>query len=172
MFVPNKSANWILIAGIIGVVAIASFWLFKCKFCRGVKIERTLAIIKPDAVSAGNSGKIIDKIEQAGFKIIGMKKIDLTKEKAEDLYAVHKDKPFFNDLIHFMTSGAVVVLILEKENAIQAWRDMIGDMDPQKAAPESLRKIFGTDITKNGVHGSSSEETAKAEISKFFPDLM
>ena len=172
MFVPNKSVNWILIAGIVGAVAIASFWLFKCKFCRGPKIERTLAIIKPDAVAAGNSGKIIDKIEQSGFKIVGMKKIDLTKEKAEDFYAVHKEKPFFNDLVQFMISGSVVVMILEKESAIQAWRDLMGATDPQKAENETLRKTFGTDLTKNAVHGSDSEENAKIEITKMFPDLM
>lgn len=172
MFMPNKSSNWILIAGIVGIIAIASFWLFKCKFCRGPKIERTLAIIKPDAVAAGNSGKIIDKIEQSGFKIVGMKKIDLTKEKAEDFYAVHKEKPFFNDLIQFMISGPVVVMIIEKENAIQAWRDLMGSTDPQKAADDTLRKVFGTDLTKNAVHGSDSEENAKIEIAKMFPDLM
>ena len=172
MSVSNKSINWVLIAGIVGAVTIASFWLFKCKFCKGSKIERTLAIIKPDAVEAGNSGKIIDKIEQAGFKIIGMKKIDLTKEKAEDFYAVHKDKPFFNDLIQFMISGSVVVMVLEKENAIKAWKDFIGATDPQKADAETLRKIFGTDITKNAVHGSDSEENAKIEINKIFPDIV
>lgn len=169
MFLPNKSMNWILIAGVVGVVAIASFWLFKCKFCKSIKIERTLAMIKPDAVIAGNSGKIIDKIEQSGFKIVDMKKMDLTKEKAEDFYAAHKNKPFFNDLIQFMTSGAVVVMILEKENAIQAWRNLMGATDPQKAENDTLRKMFGTDITKNAVHGSDSEENAKIEITKMFP---
>lgn len=171
MIMPNKSMNLVLVAGVIGVVAIAAFCIFKYKFCKGIKIERTLAIIKPDAVAAGNSGKIIDKIEQSGFKIVGMKKIDLTKELAEDFYSVHKEKPFFSDLVQFMISGPIVVLVLEKENGIQSWRDLIGATEPQAAEEGTLRKTFGTDITKNAVHGSASEDDANAEIAKMFPDL-
>jgi nucleoside-diphosphate kinase len=171
MFLPNKSINWIIIAGIVGVVAIGSLWFLKCKFCRGSKIERTLAIIKPDAVIAGNSGKIIDKIEQAGFKIIAMKKVDLTKEAAEDYYSVHKEKPFFNDLVQYISSGSIVALVLEKENGVQAWRDLMGETDPQKAKEGTLRKLFGTDLSKNALHGSDSEENATIEIGKLFSVL-
>ena len=132
-----------------------------------LKFRHTLAIIKPDAVTAGNSGKIIDKIEQSGFKIIAMKKTELTKEKAEEFYAIHKGKPFFDELISFMISGPIVVLVLEKENAIEEWRKLMGKAEIEG----TLRNLFGTSVTKNAVHGSDSPETAKTEIKQFFPEL-
>jgi len=134
-------------------------------------IERTLAIIKPDAVGAKNSGSIIDMIEKNGFNIVRMEKIQLSKEKAEGFYAVHKDKPFFDDLIGYVTSGPVIVMVLEKENAIQAWRDLMGCTDSQKAAPGTIRNLFGTDKSINATHGSDAPETAQYEITYFFPNL-
>ena len=132
-------------------------------------IERTLAIIKPDAVSAKNSGKIIDMIEQNGFEILHMRKINLDRAKAEEFYAVHKEKPFFQDLVKFITSGPVIVMALEKENAIADWRKLMGVTDSKKAEDGTVRKFYGTDIEKNAVHGSDSPETAKFELGIFFP---
>ena len=131
-------------------------------------MERTLAIIKPDAVRAKNSGKIIDRIEKEGFNIIEMKKIHLSQKQAEDFYAVHKGRPFFEELVTFMTSGPVVVIALEKENAIKAWRDLMGDTDPAKATENSIRKLYGTNKGQNATHGSDAPQTASAEIKFFF----
>ncbi|MFH1644662.1 MAG: nucleoside-diphosphate kinase [bacterium] len=135
-------------------------------------MERTLAIIKPDAVNAKATGKIINRIEQEGFNIIAMKKLQLTKDKAEGFYAVHKGKPFLAELVDFMISGPVVVMVLEKENAIKSWRDLMGPTDPAKATdPNCLRKLYGTNIGFNATHGSDSPETAATEIKFFFPEL-
>lgn len=134
-------------------------------------LTRTFAMIKPDAVAAQSSGKIIDMIESNGFIISGLKKTTLSKEQAEQFYAIHKDKPFYNDLVAFMTSGPVIVMALEKENAVQAWRDLIGATNPENAASGTIRKIFGTSSSKNAVHGSDAPETAAQEIVMFFPEL-
>lgn len=134
-------------------------------------MERTLAIIKPDAVKAKNTGKIIDRIEQEGFSIIGLAKLQLDKEQAESFYAVHKGRGFFNELVSFMTSGPIVVLALEKENAVKAWRDLMGATDPLKAEPGTLRKLFGTNVGENATHGSDSLENAAIELDFFFEDL-
>ncbi|MBN1549170.1 nucleoside-diphosphate kinase [Candidatus Babeliales bacterium] len=134
-------------------------------------MEQTLGIIKPDAVEAKYSGKIIDAIEEHGFTIAGMKKLHLSQEQAEAFYAIHKGKPFFNELVTFMTSGPVIVMVLEKENAIIAWRDLMGDTNPAKAPLGSLRQRFGTSIGENATHGSDAPETARAEIAFFFPEL-
>lgn len=131
--------------------------------------EITLAIIKPDAVAAKNSGKIIDLIEKNGFEILGLGKIQLTKEHAEDFYAVHKDRPFFGELVEFMTSGPVIVLALEKENAVADWRKLMGETDPAKAAEGTVRKLFGKNIGENATHGSDSVENAENEVEFFFP---
>jgi len=133
--------------------------------------ERTLAIIKPDAVKAKHSGIIINMIEKNGFKIVRMEKTQLSKDKAEGFYAVHKERPFFGELINYVTSGPVVVLVLEKEEAIKAWRDMMGATDSTKAAPGTIRNLFGTDKTFNATHGSDAPETAQQEIRYFFPNL-
>jgi len=132
---------------------------------------KTLAIIKPDAVKSDYTGKIIDRIEQADFKIIRMEKILLTKSLAEKFYAVHKGKPFFEELVEFMTSGPVVVLALEKDNAIKELRDLMGATDPAEATENTLRKLYGTGKGPNALHGSDAEETAKQEMLFFFPDL-
>ena len=134
-------------------------------------VERTFALIKPDAVGAKNSGAIIDMIEKNGFEILRMEKMQLSKEKAEGFYAVHNDKPFFNDLINYVTSGPVIAMVLEKENGIQAWRDLMGCTDSRDAAPGTIRKLFGTDNSINATHGSDAPETAAQEIHYFFPDM-
>ncbi|MFA6527294.1 MAG: nucleoside-diphosphate kinase [Candidatus Babeliales bacterium] len=134
-------------------------------------MERTLAIIKPDAVKALNTGKIIDRIEQEGFSIVGLAKIHLDNEQAEEFYAVHKERGFFGELVSFMSSGPIVVLALEKEGAVKAWRDLMGATDPVKAEPGTLRKLFGTNVGENATHGSDSLENAAIELNFFFEDL-
>jgi nucleoside-diphosphate kinase len=134
-------------------------------------IEKTFAMIKPDAVLAKNSGKIIDAIEHNGFTIVGMQKLQLSPAKAQEFYAVHRERPFFGELVDFVTSGPVIVMALEKENAIKAWRDLMGATDPVKAEAGTLRKQFGTNIGSNALHGSDASETAAVELKLFFPTL-
>ncbi len=134
-------------------------------------MERTFAIIKPDAVERNITGKVIAKIEAAGFRIVGMKKIFLSKAEAEGFYYVHKERPFFGDLCAFMSRSPVVVLALEKENAIAAWRDLMGATNPANAADGTIRKEFGVSIEENTVHGSDSPESAAFEIPYFFSQL-
>jgi len=133
-----------------------------------VPIERTLAIIKPDAVGRGLAGEILARIHAARFKIVAIKSRRLTKAEAEGFYAVHRERPFFKDLTDFMSSGKVVVMVLEKENAIAQWRDTMGATDPAKAAPGTIRKELGTSIQNNCTHGSDAPETAAFEIAYFF----
>lgn len=134
--------------------------------------ELTLGIIKPDAVNAKNSGKIIDIIEQKGFDILCMEKTYMSAEEAEIFYAVHKDRPFFSELVEFISSGPIIVMALEKENAIADWRNLMGATDPKKAAPGTIRQLFGTSISSNVVHGSDAPETSIEELSFFFPEIM
>ena len=134
-------------------------------------MERTFAIIKPDAVERNLTGRIVEKIEGAGFKIIGMKKIHLTKGEAEGFYYVHKERPFFNNLTTFMSRSPVVVLALEKENAIVKWRELMGATNPANAEAGTIRKEFGVSIEENTVHGSDSPESASFEIPYFFSEL-
>jgi len=131
-------------------------------------VERTLAIIKPDAVGRGISGDILSRIHAAQFKIVAIKSKRLTKAEAEGFYAVHRERPFFKDLTEFMSSGKVVVMVLEAENAITKWRDTMGATDTAKAAPGTIRKELGTSIQNNCTHGSDAPETAAFEISYFF----
>jgi nucleoside-diphosphate kinase len=131
----------------------------------------TFGIIKPDAVRAGKQGAIIQRIADAGFRIRGMKLIHQTRQQAEGFYAVHIERPFFGELTEFMSSGPCVVLALEKENAVKAWRDLMGATNPAEAAEGTLRKDFATSIGENAVHGSDSEENAAIEISYFFSKL-
>jgi nucleoside-diphosphate kinase len=133
--------------------------------------ERTLSIIKPDGVEKGIIGKIIARFEEKGLKPVAIRFAHLSKAEAEGFYAVHKARPFFNDLVKFMTSGPVVLMVLEGENAVLANRDIMGATDPKKAAEGTIRKDFATDIEKNTVHGSDSLENAKIEISYFFPEV-
>jgi nucleoside-diphosphate kinase len=131
----------------------------------------TFGIIKPDAVAAGNAGKIIDRILQSGFNIRGMKLVHQTKKQAEGFYAVHAGKGFYEELTEFMSSGPCVVLALEKENAVKSWRDLMGATNPAEAAAGTLRKDFASSIGENAVHGSDSDENAAIEISYFFSKL-
>ncbi len=130
--------------------------------------ERTLAIIKPDAVRRNLVGEIIAQITQSGFRIIGMKLVRLSRQQAEDFYAVHRGRPFFEDLVCFMSSGPVVVLALEKERAVEDFRALIGATDPAEAAPGTIRQRFGTSKGENAIHGSDSPENAEREIAFFF----
>ncbi len=131
----------------------------------------TFGIIKPDAVKNGKFGAITQKIVDAGFKIRGMKLVEMSKKQAEGFYVVHKERPFFGELTEFMSSGACVVLALEKENAVKAWRDLMGATNPAEATEGTLRKEFATSIGENAVHGSDSEENAAIEIAYFFSKL-
>lgn len=131
-------------------------------------MQKTFAIIKPDAVAQGHIGGILAEIEKAGFKFAALKLMWLTKSQAEGFYAVHRERPFFNDLVAFMTEGPVVAMMLEKEGAIAAWRQLMGATNPADAEPGTLRKSFGTNIERNAVHGSDAEETAAFETRYFF----
>ena len=128
-------------------------------------------MIKPDAVAAGDSGKIIDLIIQSGFKIQAMKLSRLSKEKAEEFYAIHKERGFFGDLIKFMTEGPVIAAVLEKENAVEDFRKLIGATNPANAAEGTIRKLYAKDIERNAVHGSDSDENAAIEASFHFSGL-
>lgn len=130
--------------------------------------ERTLGIIKPDAVQKGVIGAIMSRIEENELKVVGIKMLQLDKRRAEGFYAVHKAKPFFGPLVEFMTSGPVVVLALEGTDAIKKWRDVMGPTDSTKAPAGTIRGDYGTDIQSNAVHGSDAPETAKFELAYFF----
>ena len=131
-------------------------------------LERTFAIIKPDAVEKKTTGAILAKIEEKGFTIVGMKKLHLSKQAAEGFYAVHKARGFFGELVAFMTRSPVVVLVLEKDDAVKAWRDLMGATDPAKADAGTIRKLFGSNVGENATHGSDSADNAKIEIGYFF----
>jgi len=131
-------------------------------------IEQTLSIIKPDAIERNLDNEIKDIFKNKGFKIIKEKKLKLEKSEAEQFYKVHETKPFYNDLCEYLSSGTVVVMILEKENAIKSNRDLMGATDPNKAKEGTIRKLYGKSIDKNSVHGSDSPENAKIEIDFFF----
>ena len=133
--------------------------------------ERTLAIIKPDAVAAHHTGKVIQRIEESGFTIRAMRLVKLTKSEAEGFYAVHRERPFFQSLTTFMSSGPVVVLALEAPDAIKKWRTLMGATDPAKADARTLRKDFGTSIENNATHGSDATDTAAYEVGYFFPGI-
>lgn len=131
-------------------------------------IERTLAIVKPDAVERKLTGQILQRIEQSGFQIRAMRLVRLTRDEAEGFYAVHRERPFFGSLTTFMSSGPAVVMVLEAEHAIRKWRTLMGATDPAKADPGTLRKEFAQSIERNATHGSDAPETAAYEIGYFF----
>ena len=131
-------------------------------------VERTFAIIKPDAVASGVAGKIIAKIEETGLQIVALKRLELSEQQAKGFYAVHKERPFYGELVTFMTSGAVFAMVLEGENAIKRWRDLMGPTNSNEAPAGTIRGDFGTDIERNASHGSDAPETAKVEIAYFF----
>ena len=133
--------------------------------------QRTLAIIKPDAVARGAAGAILSRIEQAGFKVLAIKLVHMSSDGAAGFYAVHRQRPFFQSLCTFMTQGPCMPMVLEADNAIQKWRDLMGATDPAKAAAGTIRKEFATSIEANAVHGSDAPETAAYEIPYFFSAL-
>ena len=134
-------------------------------------MNRTLAIIKPDAVAAGATGAILSRIEEEGFRILGLRMVHMSRRDAEGFYAVHRERPFFNDLVSFMSSGPAVVIALEAEGAIDKWRAVIGATNPADAGEGTIRKRFATDIEKNAVHGSDAPETAAVEIAYWFQEV-
>ena len=131
----------------------------------------TFGIIKPDAVSAGHSGNIIQRINEAGFKLRALKALHMSLKEAEGFYAVHRERPFFGGLTEFMSSAPCIVMVLEKEGAVKAWRDLMGATDPAKADEGTLRKDFGGSLGENAVHGSDSDENAAIEIAYFFSQI-
>jgi nucleoside-diphosphate kinase len=131
-------------------------------------LQRTLAIVKPDGVEKGVAGQVIDRIEREGFRIVAMRLHRLSGAEAEGFYAVHAARPFFRDLVAFMTSGPVVLMCLERENAIAHWREVMGATDPAKAAPGTIRKLYAANIERNVSHGSDAPETAAFELGWFF----
>jgi nucleoside-diphosphate kinase len=131
-------------------------------------LERTFGIVKPDAVAAGAIGGVIDLVEKSHLKIVGLRYLKLSQEQAQGFYAVHKARPFFGDLVRFMTSGPCVVMAIEGENAVAKYREVMGATDSKKAAPGTIRAKYGTDIEKNAVHGSDSPDNAKLELGFFF----
>jgi nucleoside-diphosphate kinase len=134
-------------------------------------MERTFAIIKPDATARRLTGRILDRIEAGGFQIRAMKMMRLSRAEAEGFYAVHRDRPFFKGLTEFMSSGPIVALVLEAPDAIKKWRTLMGATDPAKAEPGTIRKEFATSIGENATHGSDAPETAAFEIGYFFPGI-
>ena len=136
-----------------------------------MSIERTFAIIKPDAVGRGQQGEILARVQKAGFKIVAIKTMRLTKEEAGGFYAVHLERPFFSELTEFMSSGKMIAMVLEADGAIAKWRDTMGATDPKKAAPGTIRHDFGTSIGNNCTHGSDAAETAAFEIAYFFSGM-
>jgi nucleoside-diphosphate kinase len=134
-------------------------------------MEKTFSIIKPDAVKAGNAGAILSRIEKAGFKVAGLRMRNLTQKEAEGFYYVHKARPFFGELVAFMSSGPCVTMVLERDNAILGLRDLMGATNPANAAEGTIRKDFAASIEANAIHGSDAPETAAFEISYFFPGI-
>jgi nucleoside-diphosphate kinase len=132
-------------------------------------VERTLCIVKPDAVEKRKAGAILAHIEEGGFRVLAMRMTHLTRPEAEGFYEVHRQRPFFGELVQFMTRSPVVVAVLERDNAVTAWRDLMGATDPAKAAAGTIRKAFGSNVGENATHGSDSLDNAKREIAYFFP---
>jgi len=131
-------------------------------------IEQTFAIVKPDAVASGHTGKIIERVEAEGFRIRGLKLLRLSRQQAEGFYEVHRERPFYGSLVEFMCEGPVVVMVLQRDNAIAHWRATMGATNPEKAATGTVRKLYAKSIERNAVHGSDATETAAVEIAYFF----
>lgn len=134
-------------------------------------MQRTLGLVKPDAVAAGNAGQIIAAIQEKGLRIVNMKMLHWTRAQAEGFYAVHRERPFFKDLVAFMTSGPIVAIVMEGEDAIKTWRNLMGPTDSTKAGPDTLRGRFGTNIERNATHGSDATDTAAFEIGYCFAGM-
>ncbi len=136
-----------------------------------MSLERTLCIVKPDAVEKRKAGAILQCVEEGGFKVVALRMAQLSRREAEGFYAVHKQRPFFGELVQFMTRSPVVIAVLERENAVLAWRDLMGATDPAKATAGTIRKQFGSNVGENATHGSDSGENARGEIAYFFPGV-
>ncbi|MEB2310553.1 MAG: nucleoside-diphosphate kinase [Sorangiineae bacterium] len=136
-----------------------------------MSIQRTLCIIKPDAVEKRKQGAILQRLLDEGFRVLALRQAHLTMKQAEGFYAVHRERPFFGELTTFMTRGPVVIVALERENAVQHYRDVIGATDPAKAAEGTVRKLYGSNVGENAVHGSDSEENGRSECAYFFAGL-
>jgi nucleoside-diphosphate kinase len=134
-----------------------------------MSLERTLCIVKPDAVEKRKAGAILQCVEEGGFKIVALRMAQLSRREAEGFYAIHRQRPFFGELVQFMTRSPVVIAALERENAVLAWRDLMGATDPAKATAGTIRKQFGSNVGENATHGSDSAENARGEIAYFFP---
>lgn len=134
-------------------------------------MQRTLALIKPDAFAAGHQGKIVAAIQESGLKVVAMKSLHLSPAQARGFYHVHKERPFFGDLVTFMTEGPILAMVLEGDGAIKRWRDLMGPTDATKAGKDTLRGQFGTNIERNATHGSDAEDTAAYEVGFFFSGL-
>jgi nucleoside-diphosphate kinase len=132
-------------------------------------VERTLCIVKPDAVEKRTGGAILARIEEGGFRVLALRMTHLSRPLAEGFYEVHRARPFFGELVQFMTRSPVIVAVLERDNAVTAWRDLMGATDPAKAAAGTIRKAFGANVGENATHGSDSLDNAKREIAYFFP---
>lgn len=173
----KKNFYTLILAALAVVSLIALYYLSKKSNCCGSchahphQVERTFALIKPDAVAVGKTDAIIQAIKDRGFTIVAQRELTLDKDTAEKFYGAHQGKPFYNDLVSFITSGPVVALALEKEDAIGDWRELMGATNPTEAAEGTLRKTFGTDIGHNAVHGSDSSDSAAHELKLFFPEL-
>lgn len=173
----KKNFYTLILAALAVLSIVALYYLSKKSKCCGSchahthQVERTFAIIKPDAVAAGKAQEIIKAIEDRGFTVVAQRELTIDKETAEKFYGVHADKPFYGELVNFITSGPSVVLALEKEDAISDWREFMGATNPTEAAEGTLRKTYGTDIGHNAVHGSDSSDSAAQELKLFFPEL-
>ncbi len=132
-------------------------------------VERTLCIVKPDAVEKQTTGAILQRIEEGGFRLVALRMTHLTRREAEGFYEVHRQRPFFGELVQFMTRSPAVLAVLERDDAVVGWRDLMGATDPAKAASNTIRKLFGSNVGENATHGSDSLENAKREIAYFFP---
>lgn len=133
-----------------------------------MSMERTLTIVKPDAVASGSSGKVLSHLEASGFSILAVKRIRLSEQQAQGFYEVHRERPFFNDLVKFMTEGPVIVAVLQREKAVSYLREVMGATNPAEAVEGSIRALYGTNIERNAIHGSDSSENAVQEIQFFF----
>jgi nucleoside-diphosphate kinase len=131
-------------------------------------VERTLCIVKPDAVEKHRTGAILKLVEEAGFQVVALKMAHLSRQEAEGFYDIHRARPFFGELVLFMTRSPAVIAVLQRDNAMTAWRDLMGATDPAKAAPGTIRKLFGSNVGENATHGSDSVENAQREIAYFF----
>ncbi len=136
-----------------------------------MSVERTFSIIKPDAVAAGQAGQILAMLEGAGFRILGLRMTKLTQQQAEGFYAVHRERPFFPSLVKFMTEGPIIVMALEREDAVKKLREVMGATNPANAAEGTVRKKFAASIERNCIHGSDAPETAAVELAYFFPSV-